>query len=30
MNWTETRTEMPVYVCQASTDGRNYIYILTK
>lgn len=26
MNWTETKTKIPVYVCQTSTDGRNYIY----
>lgn len=28
MNWTETRTEMPVYVCQTSTDGKNYEYMV--
>lgn len=28
MKWTETRTEIPVYICQTSTDGKNYEYII--
>lgn len=28
MNWTETRTEISVYVCQTSTDGKNYEYVI--
>lgn len=26
INWVETRTAMPVYVCQTSTDNKHYEY----
>lgn len=27
MKWIENKTQIPVYVYQTSTDGKNYIYV---
>ena len=27
MNWMKTITKIPIYVYQASTDGKKYIYV---